>query len=378
MGIKRSSISVADNEMDTSTRTPYLPPEIWLVILDILTPTFFQKDISRLTICKQWYYLIIPQLYNKIEYTPKVITRIARNKNPVMVKKLARLSESLHTLAIVLRAPDSIETDQDLADLKKFYLKLSRFRKLESIRFVANLRNSNGAWPYVNTNGSLPSSSLELLVNGLCRSTSSSPRESVKHSLWSSVTSLDLDLDGTRVTRTGGDTHLCKVLRPLMTRLHTLKIRTHSICPDVIGPLKEGEVYSVRNLRIDLHLPVSKVNPKLNRAGLCIYVHRATRNAGLFAHRQRKYVSPPTRQWYDDTLESAMRRAMRRMASTLPVDGRLELVHLAPSGEVHVWNALTDKCVRDEMVKKFDLGMWLSGEGECFTREQDHLDEKQG
>ncbi|KAK4205789.1 hypothetical protein QBC40DRAFT_270878 [Triangularia verruculosa] len=355
----------ANEKSDTGTRVRHLPPEIWLMILDILTPSFFQDDIRRLTICKQWYYLVEPFLYNRIEWTPGVISRIVHSKSALIDEKLLVLRESLHTVTIVSKGPDFYYNTS--ANLPKFYNKLSEFQRLKSIRFVANHRDSFWAWPYIHKNGHLPIVRLENLVTGISSSTLSHAK-SVKHTPWNSVTSLDIDLDGSFITWGGKTGHLCTILRPLTKRLHTLRIRTHWICPDVLGPLEKGEVYSVRYLRINLHLPVSVVNPKLNRAGMCSHGNRRLpdRPTG-----NSVYTWPQTDRWYDCTLESAMRRAMRRMISATPPDRRVELVHLAPNGEVHIWNAATDECVRDETVEKIDLGKWLSSEGECFSRDED-------
>ncbi|KAK4173592.1 hypothetical protein QBC36DRAFT_335439 [Triangularia setosa] len=366
--------------MVATTSITHLPPEIWLMIIDILIPTFFQENVRRLTICKKWYSLVIFNFYSKMEYTPRIISCLVHNKASVMDKTRLHLHESLHSMTIVPKRPisklENCKHDQDLiydtpANLAKLYHELSRFERLKSIRFVANHRSSWVAW-HCRKHGFLPLKSLKSLITGLCSSTFS---HGISVEPWSSITSLEFDLDGAAIEWGGwGDTkHLCPILRPLMARLHTLKIRTQSICPGVLGPLEKGEVYSVTNLRINLHFPVSTVNPKLNCAGMCPNVGSGKHSTPT--SRPHLYAWPTDNSWYNGTLESMMRRAMKRLASILPADRKVELVHLAPNTEVHVWNALTDECVRDETVEKIDLGQWLSGEGECFLREEDYLEE---
>ncbi|KAK0732706.1 hypothetical protein B0T21DRAFT_349685 [Apiosordaria backusii] len=366
-------------EMDTTPHTPHLPPEIWLMVLDILIPSFFQEDIRRLTVCKQWHSLAIRNLDNRIEYTPRIISRIVHSKSPAMDKTRLRLRESLRSVTIASKSPtykqegyrEIIYRYRTQSNLIKFYDMLSGFERLKTICFVTrgHTRGRWRGWPKVRRN-TLPITSLKPLISGLSSSIFSDGKTPPEYAPWSSITSLDLDLNGTFVEwdnrHTNRHTHLCVILRPLLSRLHTLKIRTEKICPDVLGPLNKGQVYSVRNLRINLHLPVSKVNPKLNTANMCLG------ETGRVPKRLTTHeYDPLDKSWYTGVLASAMRRAMRRMVSALPVDPRVELVHLAPSGEVHVWNALTDECVRDGTVERIHLGKWLSGEGECFSREGD-------
>src|SRR4051794_32403555 len=47
----------------------HLPPELWLMVLDHLPPSFFQEDIGRLTLCKRWYYIVFPIFLRRLELT---------------------------------------------------------------------------------------------------------------------------------------------------------------------------------------------------------------------------------------------------------------------------------------------------------------------
>ena len=79
-----------------------LPTEIWLMILESLPPSFFQQDIRRLALSRQWYALAYPSFSRRIEFTPRVIHRLARRESPALDRSRALLRKSLRGVNIVV------------------------------------------------------------------------------------------------------------------------------------------------------------------------------------------------------------------------------------------------------------------------------------
>ncbi|KAH6620634.1 hypothetical protein B0J18DRAFT_202974 [Chaetomium sp. MPI-SDFR-AT-0129] len=357
---------------------PHLPSEIWLMVLECLPPSFFQQDIGRLAVSKRWYSLAFPAFYPRIEFTPRVISRLVHRKSPAMDETRAMLRKSLRCVDIVLDGlpeqppalPDEYEPDTDLvcfntpANLVRFSVMLLEYRELKTVRFAA--RWPNRAWP------------ADPLQTDYLNIRSLQPYLSVL----THITSLDLDLCGTDIlgeddgaaaagddddsdnsddndndnTDASSPIHFCNFIRPLLSRLTTLRLRMRSICALALQPLA-GRPVTVRNLSLSLYLGrVSENNPKLNASRMCprLGLRGFTRNVSLLE------------------MQSAMRELIEDMPVATPVSTRgmgtgpgiapgpgrgrrAEIVHLAPSGEVHVWDAATDVCVRDVSVEPMRL-----------------------
>jgi hypothetical protein len=58
-------------------RISSLPTELLVTIVDHLPASFFQEDVSRLTISKRWYGLAWPLFLPRLETTPRVMGRMA-------------------------------------------------------------------------------------------------------------------------------------------------------------------------------------------------------------------------------------------------------------------------------------------------------------
>ncbi|KAL1838190.1 hypothetical protein VTJ49DRAFT_2947 [Mycothermus thermophilus] len=327
---------------------PHIPSEILIMILEHLPGSFFQQDIGRLTISRRWFNLAIPIFYSRIDFTPRVISRLVHVKSASVDKARARLRKSLRCANIVLNGISTthgngrrggssiidlsrtlITTSQvtDTAcwntpnNLIRLAVLLGGFLSLTSIRFVAGW--SNPFWfadPL--QPGYLGISSLDPYLNPL-----------------PNVTSLDLDLHGTSVIDDKGEpVHFCSYIRPLLSRLRTLRLRARSLClvafapPDSDSPWSEPPPVTVSHLTVNLYLGrASEYNPKLNVVRQCFDWPR----------------------WQMLSVQDA-RRAMRGLVRRMPEPKRAELVHLAPNGEVHMLDLSTDVCVRD----------WSEGVGE--------------
>lgn len=360
---------------------PHLPSEIWLMVLECLPPSFFQQDIGRLAVSKRWYSLAFPAFYPRIEFTPRVISRVVHRKSPAMDQSRAMLCKTLRCVDIVLDGlpeqppslPDENEYDTDLvcfntpANLVRFSTMLLEFCELKTVRFAA--RWPNRAWPADPLQ--LDYLSIRSLQPYL--------------SMLTHVTSLDLDLCGTDIigendgaAATGDDDdsddadaeasspiHFCDFIRPLFSRLTTLRLRMRTICALALQPLN-GRPVTVRNFSLSLYLGrVSEYNPKLNASRICL-------QSGPRGHDRTVSLFE---------MQSAMMKLLEGMpVTTTPVSGgmgtgsgmapgrgrRAEIVHLAPTGEVHVWDAATDMCVRDVSVEPMRLAP-------CFEATMPHM-----
>ncbi|KAL2159756.1 hypothetical protein VTH06DRAFT_1889 [Thermothelomyces fergusii] len=335
---------------------PHLPSEIWMMILESLPPSFFQKDIRRLALSKRWYSLAFPIFYPRIEYTPRVISRLVHRKSKSLDRSRAMLRKSLRCVNIVLDGVPGEDAElvrfNTPANLARFCLMLLEFRELDEVRFAA--RWPNRAWP-----------ADPLQSDYLCIRTLEPYLSLLTH-----VTALDLDLCGTDIVACPGPRHVygygygygyghsyghsyghghgrgegegaaaspvhfCEHVRPLLSRLRSLRLRMRSICHTALVPL-DGRPVALRELRVSLYLGrVSENNPKLNSSRTC------PRTAGSRAR------TVPMNE---------MRAAMRALVVQMPAPARAEMVHLAPTGEVHIWDAVTDRCVRDPSEKPMRL-----------------------
>ncbi|KAL2147947.1 hypothetical protein VTI28DRAFT_2 [Corynascus sepedonium] len=326
---------------------PHLPSEVWIMILESLPPSFFQEDIRRLALSKRWYSLAFPVFYPRIEYTPRVISRLVHRKSRTLDRSRAMLRKSLRCVNIVLDGVPGRD-DAELmrfntpANLARFGIMLLEFHELAEVRFAA--RWPNRAWPADPLQPDyLSIRSLEPYL-----------------SLLTHVTALDLDLCGTDIVGGGGDSggrgqtpavvHFCDHVRPLLSRLRALRLRMRSICRAALTPLDVGGSpanVTLRELRLSLYLGrVSENNPKLNASRTC---------------------PPPTRGRIVPLDE--MRAAVRTLARHMAEPRRAEMVHLAPTGEVHVWDASTERCYRDWSEKPMRLPLCFEAgrSRSCFS-----------
>ena len=333
-----------------------LPTEIWLMILESLPPSFFQQDIRRLALSRQWYTLAYPSFFRRIEFTPSVVSRLVCRKSPALNRSRALLRESLQCVNIVLDGlpkpgttgtgtdtrtggaggsdhyPNAAEFFNTPANLIRFCVMLRNFRNLQTVRFAA--RWQNGDWPADPAHaGYMPLNSLTPYLE-------------------THVAVLDLDLCGADVAHDDGTpVDFCPTVRRLLGRLRTLRLRLRRICSIALFPV-DSETVTLAELTVSLYLGrVSEYNPKLN----------ASRRCG----RPREW------QWVNPMDELRVR--MRELVKVMVEPRRAELVHLAPSGEVHVWNASTGVCVRDESEKLRKFPLFGEQPGEACFSENAHL-----
>ncbi len=152
----------------------------------------------------------------------------------------------------------------------------------------------------------------------------------------------------------GGQLHFCSYVGPLLSKLKTLRLRLRTICHVALWPVGDAPV-TLGELTLSVYLGrVSENNPKLNSSKSCT------------STSAWEWISPM------DELRTRMSGLVKDMAEPK----RAEMVHLAPSGEVHVWNASTGVCVRDrsEKLRVFPLCFEESLQRPCFTPAEDEWD----
>ncbi|KAL2265155.1 hypothetical protein VTJ83DRAFT_6255 [Remersonia thermophila] len=347
---------------------PHLPSEILLMIMEHLPASFFQQDIRRLAISRRWFNLAVPIFYSRIEFTPRVISRLVHLKPAALEKARARLRKALRCANIVLNANTTagehgrrpavaagggddpmtalLAAPQAAAaadaacwntasNLVRLALLLRELPALAAVRFTAGW--SNPAWLADPLRPDyLGLASLDPYLGRLPH-----------------VTSLDLDLRGTNVVDDKGEpVHLCSYVRPLLARLRALRLRARSLCPVALAPPDaDGPGGGGGGEPSPLYLGrVSEHNPKLNVMRRCFDWPR----------------------WWTMSAQD-VRKAMRSLASRMPEPRRAELVHLAPSGEVHVWDATTDACVRDRSEPVSEVPGWcgMDPKQPCFYEDED-------
>ncbi|KAG7285585.1 hypothetical protein NEMBOFW57_010214 [Staphylotrichum longicolle] len=353
------------------------------MILEHLPPSFFQQDIRRLALSRRWYSLAFPAFYPRIEYTPRVISRLVHRKSAALDRSRALLRKSLRSVHIVLEGLPPITTlvpgsgggggatagDPDLAvyntpsNLARFLLMLFECHELTRIHFTARWQNQSWrADPLQHRSGGGSSSSSGGSGSGgrgggggyLCIHTLEPYL-----GLLTNVTSLDLDLCGTDVVDiTGHPVHFCESVRPLLGRLKTLRLRLRRICHFALWPLEgEGEgkggAVTLGELRLSVYLGrVSENNPKLNASSSC--------------------ASPAGWGWSSPMDE--LRARMRALVKVMREPRRAVMEHLAPSGEVHVWDANTGVCARygSEKPRRFPLCFEEQLSRTCFSENADY------
>ncbi|KAK4107551.1 hypothetical protein N656DRAFT_785190 [Canariomyces notabilis] len=341
--------AIEERPGEAIARVPHwqLPPEIWLIILEFLPPSFFQQDLRRLTLCKRWYSLAFPIFYRNIECTPRVISRLVMRKSESLDKARALLRKSLQCVNIVLDGIPGLcahntarySAFNTSANLGRFCLMLLEFKELKTVRFTARWQNKY--WrgdPY--QQAYLKIRSLKPYMTVLTQ-----------------ITSLDLNLCGTDVVDDDWKRiHFCPHIQALISRVQTLRLTLRCICQTALWPLDDQPV-AVGNLTVNLYLGrVSDVNPKLNSSRVC-------------------YPASPAKGWECENPIDQLRLRLKQLVKEMPSPQRAELVHLARSGELHTWNALTKVCTRDDTVKPRRVRLFRGWESQpCFDPNLDDSD----
>jgi len=314
--------------------SPYLPPEIWITVLEYLPPSFFQEDIGRLTLSKNFYSLAFPVFFSQLECTPRVLSRLVNRKSKAVGRARDLLQKRAHGITIALHGmgEDWATLYNTPSNLIRFCQYLERFSSLRTLRFVASWPNRQWKGDPFRANY-LPLRSIKPFLENLTH-----------------ITNLDLDLCGTSVTKENGECeHLCPFIRPLLSRLHTIQLRAQSLCQAALRPL-EGQAVTLQRITVNLNLgDVSEDNTKLNATRRCHTLDLV------------KWAS-----WSCPAL--VLCRQLRALAARMPDRSQAQLIHISETGEVHRWDALTESCEVDGRKKSLPFPRFRGDEVvRCYT-----------
>ncbi|KAK0651193.1 hypothetical protein B0T16DRAFT_453695 [Cercophora newfieldiana] len=330
----------------SSMEPTHLPPELWLMILDYLPPSFFQENLGRLTLSKRWYDLAFPIFLRRLEYTPKVISRIvdrrratspSHSKAAALLKARDNVLKSRCVTVVIDGNPDNtcFNTPDNLL---RFGDLLRKSKHLKTLRLIS--RPANERWK------ADPCSENDPLIGSLFPLTDR----------LTFLTELDIDLfGGSRVPKASSD-HLCTKIRPLLLRLRRLSIRSRCLCKEAFR-LFPGEKVSLQHLTVDLDLgTISKVNPKLNTTSLC---------------DPDRAAFPRAWRWQNPIDE--LRRALKVLAKRMCHPEQVQIIHKALNGEIHLWDVASDSCVLKGVEKGLMNPFWPTLEleaGRCTAEDQ--------
>ena len=247
-----------------------LPPETLVQIFDYVGSSYFRSNLSRLTVCKQWYTYAHPACFRDFDVTQQTLQDLL--SSPYMGSSLSLVKDSVETLDLDLngfenwtslllsrhdsqtvslsdlsslddahgRAVRAAWTAQLNQDLLYFATIIKQSRKLRILRIQATtelillLR-------YLERRDYLFLSTIRAFLSA------------------SNLTSLELDLCGTRLIpdqsqEHGEGFHVCTSIAALLTTLRCLRLRMRSICADVLKPRQHSTKLRLNEVLINLSL----------------------------------------------------------------------------------------------------------------------------
>ncbi|KAK4208227.1 hypothetical protein QBC37DRAFT_476111 [Rhypophila decipiens] len=200
-----------------------LPPEIVVQIFNEIGSFFFQQDLGRLSVCKQWFEFALPACFRHITLSRKTLSSLVTS------------GHIYEPSGYWLRALNDVATLNN--DLTKLATIVQQSPRLCNLRIRICSCNSHeppnfpGCYPQPATIQALLSvENLRLLV---------------------------LDLSGCYLnspSQQGDDHHLCPHINALLRTLRTLHVRMRSICPDVLKPRDSPNTLHLSEMVINLSL----------------------------------------------------------------------------------------------------------------------------
>ncbi|KAI0803623.1 hypothetical protein GGR55DRAFT_662388 [Xylaria sp. FL0064] len=235
-----------------------LPPETLAQIFDYVGSSFFHEDLARLTVSKRWLEFALPTCFKRIALSPETLRSLATSGG---MKSRSPLERNLEILDLELRgynnpcAPSneslanvSAETWKDVLDddLTQLSILARQSRKLRTLRIRACSAPSPEA---------LDSSEVYLSLSTIQGFLSVA-----------NLSVLVLDLPAYFPNSSMKGLHICPAVGALLPTLHTLHVRMHTICPDVLRPGISGS---------NLHLSIVAVSLSLitNQPGITSAAH---------------------------------------------------------------------------------------------------------
>ncbi|KAI9888210.1 MAG: hypothetical protein M1814_001091 [Vezdaea aestivalis] len=243
-----------------------LPPEILLRIFDYIGSSYFRSDVSRLTVCKEWSRFARDACFRDLHVIPETLRRLL--SSPYLESSLPLVKDSMEILDLELKGFE----DWDSISLSQHDTQVQTVATA-SILDGAHGRAVRAAWTTELNNDLLYLASIVEQSRRLCvlriyatselhpfvpllerRDYLFRPTVCAFFSI-SSLTSLELDLCGTRIIQEYGEGfHICTDIAALLTTLRRLQVRMRSICADVLKPRQHCTTLRLEELIINLSL----------------------------------------------------------------------------------------------------------------------------
>ncbi|KAF5580448.1 hypothetical protein FPANT_9317 [Fusarium pseudoanthophilum] len=244
-----------------------LPPEILRKIFDQLDPSFFQEDLSRLTVTKKWLEFALPACHKRVTLSHEALRILAASsvaKGPSPVEgHLETVNIDIHGFqhGISTHSPQEDEQgstsqptapyiypwDNQVRDwrvalddgLAQLAIVAQQSPRLRTLRMRAT--SSSLEFPLFPPGGYLSLSTMRALL-------------SVEN-----LSVLVLDLSGTTLNSSGltqvDEPHICPFISALLHSLKTLHLRLCSICPDALKTQGPDTKLRLSTVAINLCLP---------------------------------------------------------------------------------------------------------------------------
>ncbi|KAF2231540.1 hypothetical protein EV356DRAFT_579082 [Viridothelium virens] len=225
-----------------------LPPELLLMILELLGAAFFREDIRRLTVCRTWFTLAHDVFSSEVIISPHVLHRFISSVN----RKAAALSKG---------------------NLKSVYLEVDGRGKWESIKWPwlphppsQSILNQALTELVALVGSSKHSISLHVKAWSVLagfRHSESFARDylcgsTLRDLLLANVLSeLVLDTGGIRLLprdATESDFHFCTFISAQLANLRRLTLRMRRICPVALTPPSSDMALDLRHVIVNLSL----------------------------------------------------------------------------------------------------------------------------
>jgi hypothetical protein len=234
-----------------------LPAELIFHVMDYVGSTYFHQDLSRLTVCKEWYRYALPSSYKDISLSQSSLQSLL--KTPNVAHTLTSICTSLDTLSIVftgnerpnhsttfdISSTDSTGADNEAAMSSPVILDADLARPARTAKEAQKLRCVHIRAP--NGHASI---SLQPLHHELVRASTIQGFLSAQN-----LAVLDIDPCGkSLVPPPEGGEHICHSIGSLLATLTHLRLRMRTICVDALTPPKHAMNMRLTEVIVNLSL----------------------------------------------------------------------------------------------------------------------------
>ncbi|KAK4201545.1 hypothetical protein QBC40DRAFT_278086 [Triangularia verruculosa] len=229
-----------------------LPPETLYQIFNHIGSSFFRSDLSRLTVCRQWSEFAYTACFRDFYVTQNILRRLL--SSPYAESSLGLVKDNAETLALNLKGFEDWDSllDSDTSDWDGAHGQAKRAewtRKLNNdLVYFGSIIQQSRKLRIVRIQATSELHPLDrflerrdyLCLSPICTFLSAS-----------NITSLELDLCGTRLIPHQSQDHVCPSIAALLSTLRRLRLRLRSICADVLKPPQEHQQDYTNQLRLD-------------------------------------------------------------------------------------------------------------------------------